>query len=100
MPVDRCKGGRMTIITTLLTAWEFYLAIVGIFLISRFIKWLTNPLRKIPGPKGYPIIGNTFDYSLSNDFHKVLLDRAKQYGKIYKDYSVFGKILHSYRFNR
>ena len=83
----------MTIITELLTRWEFYLSIFGIFVVSRVIKWLTDPLQKIPGPRGYPIFGNTFDYSLSKDFHQVLLDRAKIYGKIYKDYSIFGKSL-------
>jgi len=80
----------MTIITELLTRWEFYLSIFGIYVISRIIRWLADPLRKIPGPRGYPIIGNTFDYSLGKDFHQVLLERAKIYGKIYKDYSVFG----------
>ena len=83
----------MTIITELLTRWEFYLSIFGIFVVSRIIRWLADPLRKIPGPRGYPIIGNTFDYSLGKDFHQVLLERAKIYGKIYKDYSVFGKAL-------
>ena len=83
----------MTIITELLTRWEFYLSIFGIFVVSRIIKWLTDPLKKIPGPRGYPIFGNTFDYSHSKDFHQVLLNRAKIYGKIYKDYSIFGKSL-------
>ena len=82
----------MTIITTLITRWEFYLSISAIFIISRIVKWLKDPLRKIPGPQGYPIIGNTLDYSLSNDLHQVLLERAKKYGQIYKDYSVFSKI--------
>ena len=81
----------MTIVATFLITWELYLSIFVIFIVTRIIKWLTDPLRKIPGPRGYPIIGNTLDYSLSNDLQKVLLERAKKYGKIYKDYTFFSK---------
>ena len=78
--------------TTLLSTWEFYATICVIFIISRVAKWWKNPLRKIPGPRGYPVIGSTLDYSLNKDFHRVLLERGKKYGKIYKDYSVLCKM--------
>ena len=53
--------------------------------------WLSDPLRNIPGPWRYPVIGNTLDYSFSRDLQKVLLEREKKYGKIYKDYTVLGR---------
>ena len=68
------------------------MTICVIFVVSRIVKWLKDPLRKIPGPRGFPVIGNTLDYSLSKDLHQVFLERSKKYGKIYKDYSLFCKM--------
>eukprot|EP00794_Sanderia_malayensis_P010811 gene10811-11965_t len=79
----------MTAITDLLCRWELYIAIVCVFFISRVVQWWLNPLRKLPGPTGLPILGNTLDYSQSNDVHQMLLERAKKYGPIFKDYIVF-----------
>ena len=69
-----------------LSRWEVYLSIVVLFIISRIIKWLKDPLRCIPGPKGYPIIGNILDHSYSNDLLQLLLEKDRKYGKVYKDY--------------
>eukprot|EP00794_Sanderia_malayensis_P010813 gene10813-11967_t len=79
----------MTVITDLLCRWELYIAIVCVFFISRIVQWWLNPLRKLPGPTGLPILGNTLDFSQSNDVHQMLLERAKKYGPIYKTYSLF-----------
>ena len=68
------------------------MTICVIFVVSRIVKWLKDPLRKIPGPRGFPVIGNTLDYSLSKDLLQVLLERSKKYGKVYKDYSVLSKL--------
>ena len=81
----------MTIVGVLLSRWEFYLSIFVLLIISRLIKWLKDPLRKIPGPRGYPIIGNTFDYSYRNDLLKVLLERYRKYGTVYKEWGYFGR---------
>ena len=78
-------------IADLLTRWEFYLSILVIFIILKLMIWLTDPLRNIPGPRGYPIIGNTLDYSFGKDLKNIYLERERKYGKVYKDYSVFGR---------
>ena len=81
----------MSLLAVLLTSWEFYAALCVIFAVSKVIIWLTDPLRNIPGPAGYPIIGNTFSYSNDGDRHRILLDMGRKYGKICKDYTVFSK---------
>ena len=81
----------MAIIAVLLTSWEFYLALLVIFATSKVITWLKDPLRHMPGPRGYPIIGRSLDYSLSKDMHKVLLEKERKYGKIYKESTVRGR---------
>jgi len=69
-----------------LSRWEVYLTIIVLLTIARIIIWLKDPLRNIPGPRGYPIIGNILDYSYSNDMLQLLLEKDRKYGKVYKDY--------------
>jgi len=80
----------MTLLGAFLSRWEFYLSVFALFIISRIIKWLKDPLRNIPGPRGYPIIGSTLDYSYRNDLLKVLLERFRKYGTVYKEWGYFG----------
>ena len=76
----------MTIVADFLSRWEVYLTIIVLLTIARIIIWLKDPLRNIPGPRGYPIIGNILDYSYSNDMLQLLLEKDRKYGKVYKDY--------------
>ena len=64
---------------------------IALILVRILVRWWRNPLRKIPGPPGWPIIGNTLDFSVNSDVHAMLVKRAKLYGPIYKDSTLFGK---------
>ena len=46
------------------------------------------PYRFPPGPKGWPIIGNTFQIP-AKDQEPVLTRLAKQYGEMYSNLSTF-----------
>ncbi|KAF6034560.1 hypothetical protein EB796_007137 [Bugula neritina] len=48
-----------------------------------FLKWLKDPLRKIPGPRGLPFIGNTLSVDPTK-LHMILYDWAEKYGDIMK----------------
>ena len=70
--------------------WEFFSAAASILLLCLFLKWLRNPLRQIPGPKGSLLIGNSKDLSMPNDGHKVLIEWGRKYGDIYKTWDILG----------
>ena len=53
-------------------------------------RW-TDPLKDIPGPRGWPILGSTLEFTASTDQHSLLLKWTKQYGRIFKYYVLFGK---------
>ncbi|KAF6034558.1 hypothetical protein EB796_007135 [Bugula neritina] len=59
------------------------IAIALALLAYLFIKWLKDPLRKIPGPRGLPFIGNTLSVDPTK-LHMILYDWAEKYGDIMK----------------
>ncbi|XP_065056751.1 cytochrome P450 4C1-like [Rhopilema esculentum] len=72
-------------------------SIVGIVAFCAFvlflwiiISWWKNPYKCIPGPTGWPIIGNTFEFSGNTDQHALFLQWTRQYGRIFKYYVLFG----------
>ena len=65
-------------------------AVITILVIYKCIIWYRNPLRKIPGPKGSLIFGNTTDLRSPNDGHQVLVEWGRKYGDIFKTWSVIG----------
>ena len=73
--------------------WETVLAIGTLFVGYCIIKWLNNPFRKIPGPKGSFLLGNSKDLSKPNDGHKVLVEWGRTYGDIYKTWNIIGNSL-------
>lgn len=65
-----------------------FLQIIIILTVSSLIFWLLLRRRptkhkKIPGPKGWPLIGNILDLPKTN-VHHALTELAKQYGGIYE----------------
>ncbi len=44
---------------------------------------MSDPLREIPGPRGWPVLGNALEFS-SPKRRYVLRDWSKQYGSVYK----------------
>ena len=71
---------RFEAVATVLLAYILYLVV------SR----LRNPLRKIPGPKGGFILGNTLDLGTPKDPQKVLLEWNKTYGDVFKTWNIMG----------
>jgi hypothetical protein len=63
--------------------------LLSVVLILAFSYISTRPrkppkgLRLVPGPKGYPIIGNTLDVPQSRP-EKKFLEWAKEYGELYR----------------
>ncbi|XP_067943680.1 cytochrome P450 2C23-like isoform X2 [Watersipora subatra] len=47
------------------------------------IKSLKNPLRKIPGPSGYPLLGNILSLNPKN-IHNQFYEMARKYGDVMK----------------
>lgn len=71
---------------------DHWLIVAFVFGLIWYISTVLNdPLRVIPGPPGWPILGNTLEFGVSVDQHSLLLKWAKQYGGIFKYYLVFGK---------
>ena len=61
-----------------------------VFFLWIIISWWKNPYKCIPGPVGWPIIGNTFEFSGNTDQHALFLQWTRQYGRIFKYYVLFG----------
>ncbi|KAF6034555.1 hypothetical protein EB796_007132 [Bugula neritina] len=68
----------MTLATT-----PVLIAIASALLAYLLFKWLEDPLRKIPGPRGLPFIGNTLSFDQTK-LHMILYDWAEKYGDIMK----------------
>ena len=67
-------------------------AVISIYVISKFIAWYRNPLRKIPGPKGSLLLGNTADFGPAPvDGHKLLVEWGRKYGNVFKAWGAIGK---------
>lgn len=79
-------------LTGFLCRWEVLSAAVTLFAVYWFVSWLQNPLRKIPGPKGSWLFGNSKDLSRPHDGHKVLVEWGKKYGDVYKTWDIIGMI--------
>ena len=77
-----------------ISALQVLLAVISIYVISKFIAWYRNPLRKIPGPKGSLLLGNTADFGAPNDGHKVLVEWGRKYGDVFKTWSSIGESFH------
>ena len=69
--------------------WFAMAFVLGLFVYV--LRSWTNPFREIPGPPGWPILGNTLEFTASTDQHSLLLKWAKQYGRVFKYYVIFGK---------
>lgn len=74
-----------------ISSLQVFFAVIAIYVISKFISWYRNPLRKIPGPKGSLLFGNTADFSAPNDGHKVLVEWGRKYGEVFKTWTSVGK---------
>ena len=70
--------------------WEILFTIASFLMVYSVLKWLNNPLRQIPGPKGSLLMGNSKDLSKPNDGHKVLIEWGKKYGDVYKTWDIIG----------
>ena len=70
------------------------LTVISIYVVSKFIAWYRNPLRNIPGPKGSLFLGNTADFGVPNDGHKVLVEWGRKYGDVFKTWSSIGESFH------
>ena len=65
---------------------------IFVFLVSlKVVKWWKDPMRKIPGPPGLPLLGNTIEMITDDNVHEMRLKLARKYGKIYKNRFIFGK---------
>jgi len=69
---------------------SWLLATLVICILFGILKIWTDPFRKIPGPRGWPILGNTLEFTSSTDQHALLLKWSKQYGRVFKYYVLFG----------
>ena len=71
---------------------DICIAVFIIWLSLKVVKWWKDPLRKIPGPPGLPLLGNTIELVKSDDLHALRLKWSRKYGKIYKTRLIFGKL--------
>ena len=64
---------------------SFVAAVLLVTMPCVYMVWrrMSDPLREIPGPRGWPILGNALDLS-SGKRRYVLQDWGKQYGSVYK----------------
>ncbi|XP_067943083.1 cytochrome P450 1A1-like [Watersipora subatra] len=61
----------------------------SILLLTYFIvRWMKDPIRKIPGPPGLPILGNALSLYMPN-LHNQFYDMAREYGAVMK-VTIFG----------
>ena len=67
-------------------------AVIFIYVISKLISWYRNPLRKIPGPTGSLLFGNTGEIFAPNDGHRVVIEWGRKYGEIFKAWSLVGML--------
>ena len=59
-----------------------YLPLFGLVILVIVRKWKRPSLPYPPGPKGYPILGNVLDLSMSVPIWESLASLAKIYGKL------------------
>ena len=59
-----------------------YLPIFGLAVLALVRKWRRPSLPYPPGPKGYPILGNALDLSMSVPIWESLTSLANLYGKL------------------
>ncbi len=63
----------------------FLVAVLLVPALCVYLFWrrMSDPLREIPGPRGWPILGNALEYSTPKRRY-ILRDWAKRYGSVYK----------------
>ncbi|XP_067941878.1 cytochrome P450 1A1-like [Watersipora subatra] len=65
------------------TTFDLLAAVFILLATYLFVKWYRDPIRKIPGPPGLPILGNVL--SLNPSFlHIQLFEMARKYGAVMK----------------
>ena len=58
---------------------------------TTFSEKPVKSLQEIPGPKGLPLLGTSLEYArLKEKAYKLLFERVKKYGKIYKEKMLSG----------
>ncbi len=59
------------------------LLLVTALCVFLYLRRMSDPLREIPGPPGWPVWGNALQYSTGKRRY-VLLDWSKRFGSVYK----------------
>ncbi|XP_067942929.1 cytochrome P450 2M1-like [Watersipora subatra] len=62
---------------------QVLIAAAGLLLVYLLVKWLKDPIRKIPGPPGLPLLGNVLSMELLN-LHNQFYEMARKYGAVMK----------------
>jgi len=73
-----CLVARNMLLSLLLPA-----AVLLVFLLTRPRRKIPKGLRRVPGPKGLPLIGNTLQVPASRP-EKKFLEWAREFGEIYR----------------
>ena len=60
----------------------FYSLLFGVFVLVLVRKWKRPTLPYPPGPKGYPILGNVLDLSMSVPIWESLTSLTSSYGTL------------------
>ncbi|XP_067942312.1 cytochrome P450 2B5-like [Watersipora subatra] len=66
-----------------LAVTQILLATAGLLITYFLTRWLKDPIRKIPGPPGLPILGNILHLDTEN-LHNQFFRLARQYGAVMK----------------
>jgi len=73
-----CLVARNMLLSLLLPA-----AVLLVFLLTRPRRKIPQGLRRVPGPKGLPLIGNTLQVPASRP-EKKFLEWAREFGEVYR----------------
>ena len=81
----------MVIPSEFILCWETAAALIAIILVYSAVQWWLDPLREMPGPSGFPFLGNTLDIVRDSEVFETLIQRSRTYGPVWKESSLFGK---------